>query len=409
MPASRPDAATDLASRPRSSALLIGLLIALTALAPLSLQIFLPALPAIQATFGVTSGTAQLVLSLSILANAFAMLAYGPISDRFGRRPAVIAGLIAFAGGSIVSAVAPDILTLIFGRIVQAIGGAAGMVLARAMVRDLYDREHAARMIAYLTMAMVVAPMLAPTIGALLTEALDWRAIFWFVAAIGAVLTWLVVGQLVETHAARYGGSGSFGLLAGARALLRSPAFVAYVLQSTFAICIFFAFISGAPYFMINVLGRSTAEYGLYFIAVSAGFMLGNLVAARLSARVGLDRMILIGSMLALAAVVIALALLTRGPWHPLALFGPMTAGAFANGLTVPNAQAGAVSVDPSLAGTASGFAGFSQMFAAALVSQLVGMLQNGTPYPMVWVMTAVAALSLLGFFVPRRLAGLGP
>jgi DHA1 family bicyclomycin/chloramphenicol resistance-like MFS transporter len=407
MAASQPDAATDLASRPRSSALLIGLLIALTALAPLSLQIFLPALPAIQATFGVTSGTAQLVLSLSILANAFAMLAYGPISDRFGRRPAVIAGLIAFAAGSILSAVAPDILTLIFGRIVQAIGGAGGMVLARAMVRDLYDREHAARMIAYLTMAMVVAPMLAPTVGALLTEAFDWRAIFWFVAAVGAVLTWLVQRQLIETHVARYGGSARFGLFAGARVLLRSPAFVSYALQSTFAICIFFAFISGAPYFMINVLGRSTAEYGLYFIAVSAGFMLGNLVAARLSMRVGLDRMILIGSVLGLAAVVVALVILTQELWHPLALFGPMTVGAFANGLTVPNAQAGAVSVDPSLAGTASGCAGFSQMFAAALASQLVGMLQNGTPYPMVWVMTAMAALALLGFVVPRRLAGL--
>jgi DHA1 family bicyclomycin/chloramphenicol resistance-like MFS transporter len=407
MQASRHQSTTDHPLRPRSSPLLIGLLIALTALAPLSLQIFLPALPAIQATFGVTSGTAQLVLSLSILANAFAMLAYGPISDRFGRRPAVIVGLIAFVGGSVISAVAPDISTLIFGRIVQAAGGAAGMVLARAMVRDLYDREHAARMIAYLTMAMVVAPMMAPTIGALLTEVFDWRAIFWFVAAVGLLLTWLVVRQLVETHAAR--ASGSFGLFAGAGALLRSPAFVSYALQSTFAICIFFAFISGAPYFMINVLGRSTAEYGLYFIAVSAGFMLGNLVAARLTARVGLDRMILIGSVLALAAVVLALVLLTQGDWHPLALFGPMTTGAFANGLTVPNSQAGAVSVDPALAGTASGVAGFSQMFAAALVSQLVGVLQDGTPYPMLWVMTGAAALSWLGFIVPRRLAGLRP
>jgi DHA1 family bicyclomycin/chloramphenicol resistance-like MFS transporter len=406
MPASRQEAVPDHAPRSRSSPLLIGLLIALTALAPLSLQIFLPALPAIQGTFGVSSGMAQLVLSLSILANAFSMLAYGPISDRFGRRPAVIVGLVAFVGGSVISAVAPDVLTLIFGRIVQAIGGAAGMVLARAMVRDLYDREHAARMIAYLTMAMVVAPMMAPTIGGLLTEIFDWRAIFWFVAAVGLTLTFLVVRQLVETHPAL--ASGSSGLFAGASALLHSSAFVSYALQSTFAICIFFAFISGAPYFMISVLGRSTAEYGLYFIAVSAGFMLGNFVAARLSIRVGLDRMILIGSLFALAAVVFALVLLTQAPWHPLALFGPMTAGAFANGLTVPNAQAGAVSVDPALAGTASGVAGFSQMFAAALVSQLVGMLQNGTPYPMLWVMTAAAALCLLGFVVPRRLAGLG-
>ena len=146
------------------------LLIAITALAPVSLQIFIPALPAIQTSFGTETGTTQLVLSLSIFANAIATLVYGPLSDRFGRRPVVLVGLVLFLLGSVLSTIAPSITFLILARIVQSSGAAAGMVLARAIIRDLYDREQAASAISYLTMAMVVAPMVAPTFGAILID-----------------------------------------------------------------------------------------------------------------------------------------------------------------------------------------------------------------------------------------------
>jgi DHA1 family bicyclomycin/chloramphenicol resistance-like MFS transporter len=379
----------------------MALLAGVTALAPFSLQIFLPALPAIQASFGVSTGTAQLALSLSILANAIANLAYGPLSDRFGRRPVLLFGLVAFILGSLGCALAPTIHVLVVGRIVQSIGGAAGMVLARAIVRDLYDRDRSASIIAYLTMAMVVAPMLAPTVGAILIDIASWRAIFFMTTGVGIVLIWQIATRLGETRpeAVRVGGP-----LAGAGALLRSGPFWSYVLQSTFGICVFFSFIAGAPYFMMNVLGRSATEYGLYFILVSVAFMAGNLVAGRISARVGLDRMVLAGALLALAGAGLALALLLGSTWTPLALFGPMMAVGLGNGFSVPNAQAGAVSVEPLLAGSASGIAGFSQMFVAALVSQAVGMLQNGTPYPMAAFMAGCAALSLAGFVLPRRL-----
>jgi MFS transporter, DHA1 family, multidrug resistance protein len=397
------DAAAALPERRWSTPALMSLLAAITALAPFSLQIFLPALPAIQASFAVTPGVVQLALSLSILANAVANLAYGPISDRFGRRPVLLVGLAAFIAGSLGCALAPSIELLVVARIVQSIGGAAGMVLARAIVRDLYDRERSASIIAYLTMAMVVAPMLAPTIGAVLIDVASWRAIFYLVTGIGVVLTWPIVVTLAETRppeARRLGGP-----FAGAGALLRSGLFWSYVLQSTFGICVFFAFIAGAPYFMINVLGRSATEYGLWFILVSAAFMAGNLVAGRFSGRIGLDRMVLAGSLLAVTGAGLALVLLLGGAWTPLALFGPMMAVGLGNGFSVPNAQAGALSVDPLLAGTASGIAGFSQMFVAAVVSQAVGMLQNGTPYPMAGFMAGCAVLSLLGFVLPRRLA----
>jgi MFS transporter, DHA1 family, multidrug resistance protein len=396
------DPSLTLASR-RSSTGFMALLAGVTALAPFSLQIFLPALPAIQSTFAVSTGVAQLALSLSILANAFANLAYGPLSDRFGRRPVLLVGLAAFIAGSLGCALAPTIHLLVLWRIVQSIGGAAGMVLARAIVRDLYDRERSASIIAYLTMAMVVAPMLAPTVGAILIDTADWRAIFLLATAIGVLLGWQIASRLGETRppAARRVG----GPLAGAGALLRSGQFWSYVLQSTFGISVFFSFIAGAPYFMMNVLGRSATEYGLWFMLVSAAFMAGNLVAGRISGRVGLDRMVLAGSLLAVAGAGLAFALLGSGLWAPLALFGPLMAVALGNGFSVPNAQAGAVSVQPLLAGTASGIAGFSQMFMAALVSQAVGMLQNGTPYPMAVFMVGCAALSFLGFVLPRRFA----
>jgi MFS transporter, DHA1 family, multidrug resistance protein len=386
-----------------STAALMALLAAITALAPFSLQIFLPALPAIQASFAVAPGVVQLALSLSILANAVANLAYGPVSDRFGRRPVLLVGLAAFVAGSLACALAPSIELLIIARIVQSIGGAAGMVLARAIVRDLYDRERSASVIAYLTMAMVVAPMLAPTIGAVLLDVASWRAIFYLVTGVGVALTWPIISTLAETRppeARRHGGP-----FAGAGAVLRSGLFWSYTLQSTFGISVFFAFIAGAPYFMMNVLGRSATEYGLWFILVSAAFMAGNLTAGRFSGRIGLDRMVLAGALLALAGAGLSGALLLAGAWTPLALFGPMMAVGLGNGFAVPNAQAGALSVHPLLAGTASGIAGFSQMFVAALVSQAVGMLQNGTPYPMAGFMVASAVLSLLGFILPRRLA----
>ncbi len=378
------------------------LLIAITALAPVSLQIFIPALPAIQTSFGTKTGVTQLVLSLSIFANALATLAYGPLSDRFGRRPVVLAGLIIFIVGSVLSAAASTISLLILARIIQSSGAAAGMVLARAIIRDLYDREQAASAIAYLTMAMVVAPMVAPTFGAVLIDQLDWRAIFVAMSGLGVLLTLYVWRYLMETRVIRH-DFGSHSLLTGALLLFRQPTFIAYMLQSTFAISTFFAFISGAPYFVIDLLDRSATEYGLLFMIVSGGFMLGNLTSAKLGSHFGIDQLIWIGSILALVANCLTIFLMFSGTWTSLALFGPMMVTGFANGLSIANAQAGAISVNPDLAGTASGLTGFCQMSIAALVSQSVGTLQNGTPYPMVIFMAGCALLSLVGFGLFHR------
>ena len=391
-------------ARPKGRRGLIALLIAITALAPVSLQIFIPALPAIQASFASDTSVAQLVLSLSILANAFATLIYGPLSDRFGRRPVVLAGTFIFVIGSLLSALAPSITLLIIARIIQSAGAAAGMVLARAIVRDLYDKEQAASIIAFLTMAMVVAPMIAPTLGAVLIDVFDWRAIFMFMTVIGSILALQVWRHLIETNPGRASGKLWTGFGRGSLSLLTHSEFLAYTSQSTFAISTFFAFLSGAPYFMINVLDRSATEYGLFFIVVSGGFMLGNLVTVRIGRRFGIDRFILTGNTLAVLGASLAVVLMVIGYWTPMSLFGPMILVAFGNGLSIANAQAGAVSVRPELAGTASGLAGFAQMFTAAIVSQAVGMLQNGTPYPMVLFMAACAFLSFACFAIGKQI-----
>ncbi len=376
------------------------LLVALTAMGPFAMQIFLPALPAIQRAFAVDVATAQLVFSLSGLAMAFGTLAYGPLADRHGRRPVLLVAIVMFGVGSLICTLAPTIELLILGRIIQAAGGIAGMVLARTIVRDLFDRSRSAEMIAWLTTGMVAVPMISPTIGGFLVDLTSWRFNFLLPGIAAIILSVVSLRALPETRpaatAARTGGR----FMAGAGALARHPHFLGYVLHGTGSFCAFFAFLAGAPYVVQEVMGEPAAVYGLWFIANAFGFMMGNLTAARLSAWFGLERMIVVGTILVLAGIATTLLLMLNGFWVPAALFLPIMVTAYGQGLGMPNAQAGALSVDPNLAGTASGLTGFIQMAVASVVAQLVGVMQNGTPYPMLigmlvagFVMTAALVL----------------
>ncbi|MEO1188853.1 MAG: multidrug effflux MFS transporter [Pseudomonadota bacterium] len=383
---------------------LVVVLCAATAIGPLAMQIVMPALPIIQGHYAISTGVTQLVFSVSAFSIALATLLYGPLSDRYGRRPAIIAGLTIYIIGSVVCILAPSIEWLIFGRVVQAVGGCAGMVLSRAIVRDLFDRERAAQMIAYITMGMVIAPMFAPVIGGALIDAFDWRAIFVFGALIGIAIFVFVYRDLNET--APPGTSDVTGPAAMLRAfgtLLTSRAYLAYCLQGSFSMSVFFAFLAGAPYLVIQTYGQTPSTYGLYFILISASFILGNFTAARLSARFGSDRMIMVGSGGALLGASIALGFALSGSWTSIALFGPMCLTAFFQGMSMPNGQAAVVSVFPQMAGSASGLAGFVQMGTAASVAQLVGMLQNGTPFPIVVAMSLCALAALISIIMAVR------
>ena len=378
------------------------LLVLLTAIGPASFQIFLPSLPSIQAGFGVSTGTAQLALSLSMLGIAVATLAYGSLADRFGRRPVLIAGMGLLLGGSLACAAAPSIEALIAGRIVQAAGGAAGMVVTRAIVLDVYGRERAGRVMAGLLAAMMIAPMLATPLGGLLDDAVGWRANFLVIAAAALGTLALVLARLPETRCTTC-ALVSEGFLGDARRLLASRCFEGFALQGAFAMAAFVAFTTAAPYALTGSGGLSATEVGLAFVLVSAGFAAGSLVATRLPDALALWRRAIAGSALALLAAGAGLGLALAGVWEPWALVAPAAVFALATGVTMPASQAGAIGAVPDLAGTASGLAGFLGTLTAAIATQVVGAASDGTPVPVVVGMAALAALSLLAAVVAFR------
>jgi DHA1 family bicyclomycin/chloramphenicol resistance-like MFS transporter len=298
---------------------------------------------------------------------------------------------------SLLAALAPTIELLIAARLLQALGGAAGIVLARAMVRDVYDRETSASVISYITMAFVVAPMVAPALGGLLDTHGGWRSSFWLLTVLGAAILIASWYRLPETHLTRASSETGMGLLQGAVTLFAIARFRSYVMTLAFTSAVFFAFLGGAPHIMVDVLGHSPLEYGTWFVLVSCGYMLGNFLSGRYTKRLGLDRMILMGCSITLCGGALCFAAAITGLLSPATLFVPMMLAALGNGFSIPNGTAAAISVDPRLTGAAAGWSGFSQMAFAAAASQLVGSLQNHWPFAVFWVMAASSLLALAG------------
>ena len=371
------------------------ILVAISAVGPLALNIFIPSIPGLQNSFGITYGTAQLTLTLYLIGLGVCQLGYGPLSDRYGRRPLLLGGMALFVIASLAAAIAPNIETLIAARLFQAIGGASGIVLARAMVRDVFDREKSASVISYITMAFVVAPMIAPTLGGFIDKVSGWRADFWLLAVVGAITLAAAWRALPETHVNRTGVSGAPGMIEGAVRLLGNRQFLGYAIMLAFTSTVFFSFLGAAPHIMVDVLGRTPMEYGLWFITVSGSYMFGNFLSGRYTQRVGIDRMILIGCAITTGGGMLSLLAAITGLLSPATLFLPMALSGFGNGLTIPNGTAGAISVDPRMTGAAAGWAGFTQMACGAAASQLVGSLQNNWPLAVFWVMAAASAMAL--------------
>lgn len=381
----------------------VALLVAVTAVGPLALNIFVPSMPGLVRVFDTDYATVQLTLTLYLVGVAAGQLIYGPLSDRFGRRPLLLAGLGFFVAASVLCALADSVGLLIAGRILQALGGCAGMVLSRAIVRDVYDRDRSASVLAYITMAMAVAPALAPALGGFLEAWTSWRVGFVLLAAVGgATLAWSLAA-LHETHHTRLPLPGPGSLAVIHLDLLRKPAFLGFALTMAFGTASFFGFLAGAPYLVIDRLERPASEYGALFLLISLGFMLGSFIAGRLSVRLGTLRMIALGMAAILAGLAPMLALALGGVFTSLAIFGPMALIALGNGIVMPNAVAAAVSVNPQVAGTASGLLGFLQMLVGAGVTVVVGHLDADTQLPMVAVMAACIVLAMLAYRAARR------
>src|SRR3712207_5974527 len=356
------------------------------------------ALPILARALGVDFTTIQLTLSLYLGAMAFGQLIIGPLSDRFGRRPVLLIGLLTFVAGSVLCLLAQSLGVPIVGRLVQAIGGRAGIPLSRAIVRDLYERNQVASMIAYVTMGMAIAPMIAPTIGGLLETFFGWRASFAFLIGFGGLALVFAYWRLSETNHNRASGESARELLQGYASLFRSRQFWGYTLVTSFVSAMFFAFLAGAPYVMIELLGRSPAEYGFYFAMVPCGYILGNFATGRIAGTMGPNRMILAGTLLSLASIAAMAALIAAGFLVPVALFGPMLFIGVANGLVLPSGIAGAVSVRPDLAGAASGLSGSFQIGFGALVAPIVGAAISSTVWPLIVIMTICSLLAIVSF-----------
>ncbi len=379
----------------RRSPRFIVLLVFVTVLGPLAMQMFLPALPAIQKDFATTAGTAQLTLTLAMVAIGVATLVFGPVSDRFGRKPVLLAGIVFYIVGSVVVALADSIPLLLAGRVVQAGGASAGIVLARAMARDVYGFGQSIRIISYLTMAMVVAPTLSPAVGGLVADNFGWRAIFWIMCGVGALALLGVGLGLTETNPAGAPG-GWRGLVEGSRRLIVSRRYLGYALVSTSSFCVFFSFLASAPYLMAEVLGRPARDYGFWFMPVAGIFIVGTWLSTRFLDRYGADRLIRFGTFATLAVVAAALPFYHFLPLTPALLFLPAVAFSLVQGFVIPNCQASAINVEPKYAGAGSGLVGFIGMAASAAVAQIVAVLADGTVWPMAYFTIGAAVVGIL-------------
>ncbi len=379
---------------------------AITLIGPLTIHLYLPAMPEVKREFGASDALVQLTFSIVLIAMAVSTPIYGSLSDRYGRRPVLLAGFLLFLTGSLISAIAPTLSVLIAGRLVQAIGAGCGITLSRAIARDAYGPAALVTAIAYLTMAYTLGPMIAPPFGGILIDTFGWRSEFWFAFAAGAMILVAVFFVVHETHGKKDRPVRAGSILSHYASLLADRRFLAFVLQSGFMSVTFFAIAAASPFLMKDLLGRSASEYGLYFMCFPIGYCIGNFVSSRLSGRVGIEKMVLAGSLLCFVMATGQSLAILAGYLTPAILFVPGGLMSFAQGLSLPNAQAGAIRVQPAIAGTAAGLGVFVQMFLSAIAVEFYGLLADGTPGPMIAIsmigaILAIASAGLL--FIPRE------
>lgn len=386
---------------PRKFALVV-LLAAVTAIGPFSLQALSPALPAISSDFGVPPSVAQLMLSLSLAAMAVTTLAWGPVSDRLGRRPVLVAGMLLAGIGSALAALAPDIELAVLGRLLQAAGAVAGMVLARAVAQDLYGKAGSAAVIGQITAAMVVAPMIAPALSGLVVEHIGWRGIFALVGAAAVVLAVWAWVKLPET-APKNGREHPFATLGAYGTIARRRAFWAHAGFGACSLAGFLFFVGAAPYVMREAYGAGPMVYGFFFIPLAATYMVANIACGRMTARFGGRRMIVTGGVLTICAMSAGLLAVAAGLENPLGLMLPAFFHSIGAGLSVPNSVAGAVGTAPDRAGAASGLLGFFQFLMAAVTTQIAGFLPHGTAGPTLAGMTVLSVTGLACFLALER------
>ena len=377
--------------------------------AALSMNIFLPSMPGIAAAFDVDYALIQLAVSAYLALTGLLNLLLGPLADRYGRRIVLLSGFAVFVAASIGCVLAPNETVFLTCRMIQAVV-ASGMVLSRTIVRDIYPRDQAASMIGYVTMGMAVVPMIGPMVGGILDEIFGWRASFVLLAVFGGLVWVLIYFDLGETNPAQ--GTTLRQQLREYPALLGSRRFWGYALTAAIASGAFFAFMGGAPYVASEVLEMGQSQTGMHFGIVALGYICGNWLSGRLTSARGIFAMMQAGTLVSVAGMVLALALLFVGAQSPLSLFGPMFFVGMGNGMTLPSANAGLLSVRPKIAGTASGLGGALMIGGGAALAATTGALlgpQTGA-WPLVGMMLAASLASVASarytIAIERQVAG---
>ncbi|PWR20004.1 multidrug effflux MFS transporter [Zavarzinia compransoris] len=367
------------------------LLALLTFSGTLAMHIFVPALPRAGADLAASPAEMQLTISLYILGLAFGQLIYGPVADRFGRRPVLMAGLILYTLAGLASVVASGAEALIAARLFQALGGCAGLVLGRAIVRDLSAGSDAARRMALMNLMVVIGPGVAPLAGTLLAETLGWRSILWALVGLGGLnllLTWRLLAE-----PARPASGGAAAVLRNYAGLLRSPAFLGYALGGACATTSMYGYVAAAPFIYTHELGRPDYEVGIYLAVLILGIWLGSVLASWLAPRIETGRMLALGNGTSAAAGIATLAVVLGGLVTVPLLVGLMFVFTFGMGLASPAAMTKAISVDPRAVASASGLYGFVQMAVGALCAALAGVGDS----PMLAAAVVLAGAGVIG------------
>lgn len=369
-------------------------LILMAGVAALSLNVFLPSLPTMADHFGVEYGVMQLSVSAYLAATAVVQILIGPISDRYGRRIVVLTTMSIFTVASVGAVFAPNYTVFLIFRLMQT-AVATGFVLSRAVVRDMVPQDQAASMIGYVTMGMSIVPMMGPALGGLLDNAYGWQASFWLLAVGGFGLFLLSYFDQGETFTRREGGFAE--QIREYPDLLTSQRFWGYCLAAAFSSGAFFAYLGGAPFVGTEFFKMDPSTLGFFFGAPAIGYLIGNGLSGRYSVRLGVNKMVMIGASLTVAGMSTLLLLDLAGVIHPYVFFGFMISIGLGNGILLPNANAGMLSVRPALAGSAAGLGGAFMIAGGAALSVISGFIlgPDTGARPLVILMLATTAASV--------------
>ncbi len=382
---------------------LTALLAGLSAIGPLTTDMYLPSLPDIARALDASTAQVQLTISTYLIGFAVGQVVYGPVSDRHGRKPVLLAAIALYCVASLACALATSIHMLITARALQALGGAGGIVLARAMVRDIYSGTRAGRELSVIGSVMALAPVLAPVAGGALQTGFGWRSVFFTLVVAGVAAAGLVWWLLPETLAQRAAEPVSpSSIVRSYRVVARNPAYLAYLGLATASFAGLFAWISGASFVLQNLYGLSPFAFGLAFAVGSLGYMTGSMLSAHLTRWLGLDGIIGIGGVLVTAGGLGMMVAVALGFASAASLVVPMAVYLAGMGMVLPQSLAGAMTPFPERAGAASSLLGFIQQSVAAVCGAIVGILLGQSAWPLA-ASVAVAGCATLALWIATR------